>query len=135
MSLNFLHPVGVVAHPPSAVSLYLDGREVPTSYIALTISSKDIMFLIPLSAISAEIIALETPIAFLVWQGTSTIPATGSQISPRRFAREVEAACKHSSGVPPKTSTKPDAAMAHAEPTSAWHPASAPETEAFFVII
>ena len=36
-------------------------------------------------------------------------------------------------GVPPSTARGAPAAIAHAEPTSAWHPPSAPEIEAFFL--
>ena len=36
-------------------------------------------------------------------------------------------------GVPPSTAQSAPAAIAQAEPTSAWHPPSAPEIEAFFL--
>ena len=43
----------------------------------------------------------------------------------------MDAADRHCSGVPPRSSVSALAAMAEAAPTSAWHPASAPDTEAF----
>ncbi len=43
----------------------------------------------------------------------------------------ISAAFSTCSGVPPRTSARPPAAMEQAEPTSPWQPTSAPEIEAF----
>ena len=43
----------------------------------------------------------------------------------------ISAAFSTCSGVPPRTSASPAAAIEQAEPTSPWQPTSAPEMEAF----
>ena len=43
----------------------------------------------------------------------------------------ISAAFSTWSGVPPRTSARPAAAIEHADPTSPWQPTSAPEMEAF----
>ena len=43
----------------------------------------------------------------------------------------ISAAFSTWSGVPPRTSASPAAAIEHADPTSPWQPTSAPEMEAF----
>ena len=76
-----LHPVGVPAHPPIAVSHSSKGRFFPTRYIPFTISSNGIVYVTPLSANPAEVKAFATPITLRVWQGDSTSPAIGSHTS------------------------------------------------------
>jgi len=89
----------------------------------------------PARAISALIRALAVPRAFRFWQGDSTKPAIGSQTRPMTFFRAVAAASSDWRGVPPRTDTMPAAAMAAADPVSAWQPPSAPDTVALRVII
>ena len=59
-------PVGVPAQPPMAVSRSSNGRLLPTRSIASAISSKGMWWEIPLSTSSADVMALATPIAFLL---------------------------------------------------------------------
>ena len=84
----------------------------------------------PLSTLSALVRAFAAPAAFLDWQGTSTSPAIGSQTRPSIFDSAIDAASRLCCGVPPNIATAAAAAIAEAEPTSAWQPASAPATEA-----
>ena len=129
--LQRLQPVGVEAFPPRAVSRSSKGREQPTLYMASTISSKGIGWAMPERDSWAQVKALAVPMAFLLWQGDSTNPAMGSQTRPSRLDMAMDAADRHCAGVPPRSSVSALAAMAEAAPTSAWHPASAPDTEAF----
>ena len=98
--------------------------------MAESISSKGMSCRMPLRAISAATRALATPAALRFWQGYSTSPPTGSHTRPSMFMRTVEAALRHSSGLPPMSSTAAEAAMAAATPTSAWQPPTAPATVA-----
>ena len=77
--------------------------------------------------------ALTAPMALRSMQGTCTSPPTGSQVRPRLCSMAISAAFSTCSGVPPRTSVRPAAAMEQAEPTSPWQPTSAPEMEAFSV--
>ena len=122
------------AIPPREVSLSSDGMERPTAYMTPMVSSMGVMLFTPARESSAEISALEAPMAFRFWQGFSTRPPMGSQTRPRMLTMAKEAASMHCLGVPPKSSTAADAAMALAEPTSAWQPPSAPAVVAFLVI-
>ena len=63
--------------------------------------------------------ALPEPIAFLITQGISTSPATGSQTKPNKLLIANAIACPDASGDPPKIATAAAAAIADAEPTSA----------------
>ena len=75
-------PVGLVASPPSDVSFKLADMLSPTDFMAAIHSSTGILRSIPESAISALEKAIITPETFLLMQGISTRPATGSQTSP-----------------------------------------------------
>ena len=59
----------------------------------------------------------------------------GSHTRPSMFASAMPAASRHMAGVPPMSSTAMLAAMALAEPTSAWQPPSAPATVALRAMI
>ena len=124
----------MAARPPRALSRSSKGRLLPTANIASTVWSKSTRFPIPARAISALTSATAAPAAFRFWQGTSTSPATGSQTSPIRLVSAFAAAFRHCAGVPPASSQVAAAAMAHAAPTSAWQPPSAPDTVAFLVM-
>ena len=67
-------------------------------------------------------------------QGISTRPATGSHTSPRIFFKAIATAWETIWGVPPASSVIAAAAMAAAEPHSAWHPPWAPAKEALFAM-
>ena len=121
---------GVPASPPTAVSRREAGSDAPTDLRAETTSSNGSGFSTPERASCAALTALATPMALRFWQGYSTSPRTGSQTRPSRLPIAVEAASRASSGVPPRSSTRAAAAIAEADPTSAWQPPSAPETEA-----
>src|SRR5690606_16618887 len=84
----------------------------------------------PAKARSAETIAKEEPAALRLTHGTSTSPATGSQTSPNIFFNVIANASEHCCGDPPAISTIAAAAIAPAEPTSAWQPPAAPEIKA-----
>ena len=58
----------------------------------------------------------------------------GSHTRPIMFVSALLAAAKHCAGVPPMSSTDAAAAIAAAEPTSAWQPPSAPDTVALRVM-
>ena len=88
----------------------------------------------PASEVWALTSAVAAPEALRFWHGTSTRPATGSHTRPIMLVSAFPAAFKHCSGVPPSSSTHAAAAMAAAEPISAWQPPSAPETVALRVI-
>ncbi len=75
---------------------------------------------------SAAAKALETPTALRLMHGISTGPATGSQMSPRRFLRAMAAAWITCSGVPPPSCASPAAVMAEATPISDWATADRP---------
>ena len=75
--------------------------------------------LTPAKAISAEDIAITTPAVFLLMHGTSTKPATGSQLSPSRFFSAIASAWPDCEGEPPQASTVAAADIAAADPTSA----------------
>ena len=83
------------------------------------VSSIGVMLRIPAMDSSAEISAFEAPIAFRFWHGFSTSPPIGSQTSPKIFTIAKDAASRHCAGVPPRSSTAADAAIALAAPTSA----------------
>ena len=76
--------------------------------------------------------ALIAPRPLRSMQGTCTRPRTGSQVMPRWCSSAISAAFSIWAGVPPSTAQRPAAAIAAAEPTSAWQPASAPEIEALY---
>lgn len=66
--------------------------------------------------------------------GTSTRPQTGSQVNPNIFLRANAAAFAIHSASPPCRYASPPAAIALAEPISAWHPPDAPAMLAFSAI-
>ena len=70
----------------------------------------------------AQARALAAAITFLPRQGTSTRFATGSQISPIMLCSASDAAVSACSREPPARVTMPAAAIAAAEPPSAWQP-------------
>ena len=86
----------------------------------------------PARAISAQAAALTAPMTLRLTQGTSTRPPTGSQMRPMTLARAKATAWSTWTGVPSSSSTRPPAAMAEAEPISAWQPPSAPDRVASF---
>ena len=57
----------------------------PTSPMASMTSSTGMRLSTPASAMSATLTAFTAPMTFRLTQGTSTSPATGSQMSPIRF--------------------------------------------------
>ena len=87
--------------------------------MASNTSSAGIRLLIPASAMSAAIIAIDAPAALRFTQGTSTNPATGSQTRPSIFFKAIAKACALVSASPPIASTIAAAAIALAEPISA----------------
>ena len=103
-------PVGVAAQPPRAVSRSSAGIFLPTEYMVSSISSKGMIWRMPLRAISAAVMAMAAPAALRPWQGHSTRPPMGSQTSPSMFMRTEEAADRHCSGVPPMSSAAAEAA-------------------------
>src|SRR5699024_7161650 len=109
-----------------------EGIVCPILYIASITSSVGILEVTPAKAISAETIAFDAPAAFLFTQGTSTKPATGSHTKPSIFFKQIAKASDDCCGVPPASSTVAPAAIAAAEPTSAWQPPAAPEIDALF---
>lgn len=82
---------------------------------------------IPASAICADENAIIAPETFRLMHGISTKPATGSQTRPNMDFKVMAAASAHIPGVPPHSSVTAAAAIAAADPHSAWHPPSAPE--------
>src|SRR6266700_6884528 len=66
----------------------------------------------------AAVIALTEPTALRSMHGICTSPPTGSQVRPRLCSMPISAAFSTCSGVPPRTSARPAAAMEQAEPTS-----------------
>ena len=97
-------------------------------------SSAGIALLIPAIAICALTAALTAPAEFRLIHGTSTRPQTGSQVSPNIFLRANAAAFAIHSASPPCRYASPPAAIALAEPISAWHPPDAPAMLAFSAI-
>ena len=91
----------------------------PTLRMAVTTSSKGMTLSIPAMTISLHSTALAAPMALRLMQGHSTSPATGSHTSPITFFISFAAACRHISGVPPRSSVNALAAMAAADPVSA----------------
>ena len=57
-------PVGVAAQPPRAVSRSSAGIFLPTEYMVSSISSKGMIWRMPLRAISAAVMAMAAPAAF-----------------------------------------------------------------------
>ena len=100
----------------------------PTRSMASAASSKGTGALMPASESCVAVNAQATPMAFRFWQGTSTRPPMGSHARPSRLPRAMEEALSACSGVPPSICASAAAAMAAAEPTSAWQPPSAPAT-------
>ena len=119
--------------PPFAVSRSVAGNAWPTESMTCAIWSNGTRLLMPARASCAELKAAATPMALRFWQGTSTRPPTGSQTRPSRLLSAMELASSACSGVPPSICTSAAAAMAAALPTSAWHPPSAPATQALVV--
>ena len=97
-------------------------------------SSAGIFGATPASAMSALEKAIISPETFLLMQGISTSPATGSQTRPSWFTIEIAQASPHCEGVPPMSSTSAAAAIPEALPHSAWQPPWAPATLAFCAI-
>ena len=83
---------GVIARPSFAVSFKHSGISFPILLMESMTSSGSIALLIPASASWEEVIALTAPDTFLLIQGTSTSPPTGSQVSPSIFLRARAAA-------------------------------------------
>ena len=125
-------PVFVPATPPIPVSLNDGGRVLPTFLIAWHTSSNGTILVIPANAMSALIIAFVTPIAFLNVHGYSTSPAIGSHTSPNTCRIANDAPWNTCSMEPPLKNIIAPAAIAAAEPVSAWQPPSAPENVAYF---
>ena len=73
----------------------------------------------PAMAMSATLTAFTAPMTFRLTQGTSTSPATGSQMSPIRFFSAMATAWPICSPVPPRSATSAPAAIADAVPISA----------------
>lgn len=117
-------PVGVVQSPPLHVHRSSSGSICPTSYILCIVSSNGIIGSNPRSTIFADVIALDTAATFLLMHGISVNPPTGSQTNPNMFCNARDAARNPYSTVPPNISITAAAAIALAEPFSAWHPAT-----------
>ena len=99
--------------------------------VSITVSSETRWEPSPWSASRAAETAVDDAIALRSMQGTCTSPPTGSQVRPRWCSIAISAAFSTWCGVPPRTAQSAPAAIAHAEPTSAWQPPSAPEIDAF----
>ena len=127
--------VAVAAKPPRAVSRRSTFMSLPTLRIAPTTSSNGIILEIPARAMSAANTAFAAPIALRFIQGHSTSPATGSHTSPSMFLTAIADALNEAAGDAPQSSASAAAAIADAEPISAWHPPSAPEMLALRAII
>ena len=97
-------------------------------------SSQGTLVSMPARASSAASSALEAPAALRLMQGTSTRPANGSQARPSMFFSARAMAWAACSGLPPAISVTAEAAMALAEPISAWQPPAAPEMPARLAI-
>src|SRR5690606_10074073 len=122
------HSMTLPARAPRAVSLYLPFMSLPVSRIVLmTLSSETKWVPLPRNAIRAAVIALTEAIALRSMHGICTSPPIGSQVRPRLCSMAISAAFSTWLGVPPSTSVNPAAAIEHADPTSPWHPTSAPE--------
>ncbi len=107
----------------------------PIAFIADTTSSKGMALRMPAARMQAAVRALAAMKPLRFTQGTSTRPATGSQASPRQFLSERAAASNTASGSGAISQYRAPAAMAAAEPHSAWQPPEAPATEAFIAMI
>ena len=81
------------------------------------------------------LIALIEATALRSMHGTWTSPPTGSHVRPRLCSMPISAAFSTCPGVPPSTSVRAAAAIEQAEPTSPWQPTSAPEIDAFSLMI
>ena len=92
--------------------------------------STGIRLVMPARAISAAASALTAPPTFLLTQGTSTRPATGSHTRPIRFLSAMAAAWPMVSASAPFTWQMAAAAIAEPEPISAWQPPAAPARKA-----
>ena len=73
----------------------------------------------PAIAMSATLTEFTAPMTLRLTQGTSTRPATGSQIRPIRFFSAMAPAWPICSPLPPRRATSAPAAMAEAVPISA----------------
>src|SRR5262249_55378815 len=118
-SLRMRHPVGVIASPPSAVSLSDRGIASPIFTIASTTSSIGMTLSTPARAVCAPVRASIAVNPLRTTQGTSTSPATGSQARPSVFWSVSAAACTDILGVPPSRNASAPAAIAAPTPCSA----------------
>ena len=114
--------VGVIARPPRAVQRSSRGICSETVRAEATTSSNGITSAKPAKAMLAQARALVAAITFLPRHGTSTRLATGSQIRPSMLCSAMEAAASDCSRVPSARVTRPAAAIAAADPPSAWQP-------------
>lgn len=112
----------------------LEGKARPTLYMASTVWSKPTRLPMPASEVWALTSAVAAPEALRFWQGTSTRPATRVAHQAHHVGERVAGGVQALLGVPPSSSTHAAAAIAAAEPISAWQPPSAPETVALRVI-
>ena len=107
---------------------------LPVSYmVSITLSKVTRGLVVRRNAIRLALIAFTEAMALRSIQGTCTWPPTGSQVKPKLCSIAISAAIHTCTGVPPKISVKPAAAIEHATPTSPWQPTSAPEIDAFIL--
>lgn len=126
------HSGKFTARPPSEVSLYFSRMSSPVwRMVSIQLSSGMKWVPSPCSASEAAETALIAPSPLRSMQGTCTKPLTGSHVMPRWCSSAISAAFSTWALVPPSAAHRPAAAIAEAEPTSAWQPSSAPEIEAF----
>ena len=104
--------------------------------IVMITSSKLMMWnVFVISAYCAHSSARPAAIAFRSMHGTCTSPFTGSHVRPSMCSIAIDAAYSICSVDPPIRNVAAPAAIAHAVPTSAWQPASAPLIDAFTLVM
>src|SRR5919112_1621811 len=114
------HSMTLTARPPRAVSLYLSFMSAPVSRIVLMALSRETNCSpSPRTAIRAAVMALIDPTALRSMHGICTSPPIGSHVNPRLCSMPISAAFSTWSGVPPRTSASPAAAMEQADPIPA----------------
>ncbi|CSA46242.1 Uncharacterised protein [Vibrio cholerae] len=89
-----------------------------SSMVSITLSSETRGAEERRSAIRVELIAFTAAMPLRSIHGTCTCPATGSQVKPRLCSIAISAAIQTCSGLPPKSSARPAAAIEQATPTS-----------------
>jgi hypothetical protein len=116
----------------SLVSLYFVIMSRPVwRMVSMTVSNDTRYVPSRCSARRAANTAIDDETALRSMQGTCTSPPAGSQVRPRWCSIAISAAFSTWRGVPPSAAQRAPDAIAQAVPTSAWHPPSTPEIDAF----